>query len=337
MPITQMRISRCRKVRPLADDHAAGSQWGCAWTPHLACSFQSLRSDPTADRPPGCPHTDPSHLQGVALGLGPGPPSPKPPHTQLHLGLGDLELHSVPLQPCGQCGLPALQRSRQGPQQGCPSPWRLAHPAAGGQCTSGSASWSRLFPGAPPLSAAPTPGVQAPQPILLGRGVRGQTHIPSALGGPRLPPLMPHDPWALPCDPLTQGQPGGQPPQHRGCPWLRPQPRSHGDCRGNPGWAWSSGPQEPGNGPPRKAHRGVLGWSKVTREAGSWGQGCSEPMASHWMNHPSSHEPLGDPESLAPGVSGRADFHLTELRLSSGVGVKASDPECNPQQAPRWL
>ena len=95
-----------------------------------------------------CRPTDPSHLQGAALGLDPGPPGPKPLHAQLHLHLGDLELHAVPLQPRDQVGLSALQRSRQGPQQSRSGRWGLAHPAVRGRNRAhwGLASSAWLFP-----------------------------------------------------------------------------------------------------------------------------------------------------------------------------------------------
>lgn len=138
----------------------------------------------------------------MALGLRAGPPGPKPPHAQLHLHLGSLDLHSVPLQPRGEGRLPALQGSCQGPQHGRPGRRWLAHPAVGvqGRVWEASCSWS--FPGAPTLSAAPTTGLQTPRPICTGRGVTqilsalgARTQDSPALGGLRLPSS--HAPRAL--------------------------------------------------------------------------------------------------------------------------------------------
>lgn len=153
-----------------------------------------------------CQPTDPSHLQGAALDLDPGPPGPKPLHAQLHLRLGDLELHAVPLQPGDQAGLSALQRSRQGPQQGCSGRWGLAHPAVGGRDRAhwGLASSPWLFP-VPHLCSKPLAWASRPHCSYAQGGVRGWKHILSALRaqipqrrvqpwGFRLRPLTPHDP-----------------------------------------------------------------------------------------------------------------------------------------------
>lgn len=164
-------------MRPLADDHAASG------------SLQSLCSDLLQAARPAA---QPSHLRGGALGLGAGPPHPELPHAQLHLQLGGLELHSVPLQPQGQGGLPALQGSCQSPQQGCPGPWGLVRPAAGGQRTLGAGTLVLALPRCSSLHS-PFSGGLGPTAHLPGKGSEGSgprsrhpqeliLHSPLALG-----------------------------------------------------------------------------------------------------------------------------------------------------------
>ena len=121
---------------------------------------------------------------------------------------------------------------------------------------------------------------------------------------------------------LTRGRPGELPPRHRGYPWLRPQPRSRGDCPVNPGWAWNSWLQEPGNGPPQRAHRGVL---DCKRMRGGDGSGPPRPRTHP---HPSLAGPLRLPRASAgprtPGpvnLWGSTELHRAELRLLPGLAA----------------
>ena len=231
----------------------------CGWAHSKVLALTS-----TADRPPVCWSPEPSYLQEVALGLGAGPPRPQPPRAKLHLHLGGLELHSVPLQHRGEGRLPALQCRCQGPQQGRPGSWWLAHPAGGGQCTLRGGFLLLVLSRCPssvhsPYCGAPDPTAHLhgegcdPYPVSFGSSaLRTQAPDPTALGGGgglRLPSEMPMTSGFSHGVPLTQGQPGERPPRHLGYPWLRPQPRRPGDCLSNPGCIWSSGPQELGNGP----------------------------------------------------------------------------------------
>lgn len=339
MPIIQMRKSRYGEVRLFAGDYNLGPRSG---------SFQSLCLTPLrmAHRPlspVGCGSAPARERPTAEAASRSAPPPPWQPWAPLRASPASRSRWAPGAPgrlPAPTAGLPGL------PVTGPPSCGRAVHsggwyPGSGSsQAASSVHSPSRGGPG--PVAHAPEEESDGPAPIPSALGAhppqptRPQGPDPTAhepVGVPDYPPrcLMT---LGLPCvTPLTQGQPGEPPPLHLGHPWLRPRPHSRGVCPANPGWAWSSGAQEPGNGPPRRARRGVLGCSRVGVRAvpgpGSAQSPCAPPPPP--TAHSGSHEPLDDSRFLAPETPGdpRPSLSRTRPHQAWMVGVRPRDPQCS--------